>query len=142
MVGSRLLALALAAAAVAAGAVGLPGLAFWLGLLVVPPASAAAFVAASDVLEGRRLSRLRAVTTGCALTLLVVASAARTNAATGGGVPRLVTWSLVLALGCYGLPAIAWLVEPVRAPARSRPERRRRRRRSAEAETDALSRAA
>ena len=140
MVGSRLLPLALATAAVAAGAVGLPGLAFWLGLLVVPAAGAAAFVAVSDVLEGRRLSRLRAVTTGCALTLVVVASAARANAATGGGVPRLVTWSLVLALGCYGLPVIGWLLEPVRVPVRSRSERRRRRPTEPEAET--LSRAA
>ncbi len=138
-VGSRLLPLALAASAIAAGAVGLPGLAFWLGLLVVPPAGAAAFVAVSDALEGRS-SRLRALTNACALTLLVLASAARANAATGGGVPRLVTWSLVLALGCYGLPALTWLLEPVRAPARSRPERRGRR--SAEPEAEILSRVA
>ena len=75
-VGSRLLPLVLATAALAAGVSGLGGLALWLGLLTVPAAAAAAFVAVSDTLEGRP-ALLQAVTSGVALLLVVVASAAR-----------------------------------------------------------------
>src|SRR6478752_7442667 len=82
-VGSRLLPLVLATAALAAGAVGLRGLALWLGLLVVPAAAATAFVAISDTLEGRS-ALLSGVTSGVALVLVVVASAARQNSPTGG----------------------------------------------------------
>jgi hypothetical protein len=122
-VGSRVLPLTLATAAFAAGAVGLSGLALWLGLLAIPAAAATAFVAVSDTLEGRP-SLLRAVTSGIALGLLVVACAARSNAV--GGTPRLATWSLLLALLSYSAPVVAWVLEPVKVT-RTRPERRRRR---------------
>jgi hypothetical protein len=124
-VGSRLLPLVLATAALAAGAVGLSGLALWLGLLAVPAAAAAAFVAVSDTLEGRP-ALLRAVTSGVALALVVVASAARENAPTGGAASPLALWALLLALLAYGVPLVAWLLEPVRVPKRTRPQRRLR----------------
>ena len=135
--GSRLLPLVLATAALAAGATGLGGLALWLGLLVVPAAAAAAFVAISDTLEGRP-ALLSAVTSGVALLLVVVASAARQNTPTGGAASPLATWGLVLALLAYVVPLVAWVLEPMRVPGRTRPQRRLR---PAEAD-ELLSRAA
>ena len=120
--GSRLLPLVLATAALAAGAAGLGGLAVWLGLLTVPAAAAAAFVAVSDTLEGRP-ALLRAVTSGVALALVVVASTARQNAATGHASPPLATWGLLLALLAYGVPFVVWVLEPMRVPKRTRPQR-------------------
>jgi hypothetical protein len=124
-VGSRLLPLVLATAALAAGTGGLGGLALWLGLLAVPAAAAAAFVAISDTLEGRP-ALLRAVTGGAALALVVLASAARQNAPTGSGASPLVTGALVLALLAYGIPLVVWMLEPMRVPRRTRPQRRLR----------------
>ena len=136
--GSRLLPLVLATAALAAGASGLGGLAIWLGLLTVPTAAAAAFIAASDALEGRP-ARLRAVTSGIALGFVVLASAVRENAATGAAVSPLATWALALALLAYTVPVVVWVLEPVRVPRRAR--RLRRRLRPAEVD-ELLSRAA
>jgi hypothetical protein len=137
-VGSRLLPLVLATAALAAGAGGLRGLALWLGLLVVPAAAAAAFVAISDTLEGRP-ALLCAVTSGVALVLVVVASAARENAPAGGAASPIATWGLVLALLAYAVPLVTWVLEPIRVPRRTR--RAQRRLRQAEAD-ELLSRAA
>lgn len=137
MLGSRLLPLVLATAAFAAGVSGLPGLALWIGLLTVPAAAAAAFVAVSDVLEGRP-SQLRAVSSGLALALVVVASAARSNAPTGASASPLATWALVLALVAYAVPLVAWVIKPARMP---RETRSRRRLRPAEVD-ELLSRAA
>jgi hypothetical protein len=123
-VGSRLLPLVLATAALAAGASGLGGLALWLGLLVVPAAAAAAFVAISDTLEGRP-ELLSAVTSGVALVLVVVASAARQNPPTGSAVSPLANWGLVLALLAYAVPLVAWVLEPVRVPRRTSSQRLR-----------------
>ena len=124
--GSRLLPLVLAAAALAAGTLGLGGLALWLGLLAVPAAAAVAFVAVSDALEGRP-ALLRTMTSGVALLLVVLASAARANAPTGGAAAPLATWGLVLALLAYGIPLVAWVLVPARVPQRtSRPQRRLR----------------
>ena len=124
--GSRLLPLVLAMAALAAGAVGLGGLALWLGLLAVPAAAAVAFVAVSDTLEGRP-TLLRAVTSGLALALVVLASAARENAPAGAAPSPLATWALLLALFAYGIPLVVWVFEPVRVPSRTRTQRRLRR---------------
>ena len=136
--GSRLLPLVLAAAALAAGTAGLGGLALWLGLLAVPAAAAVAFVAISDTLEGRP-ALLRTLTSGVALLLVVLASAARANAPTGGAAAPLATWGLVLALLAYGIPLVVWVLEPMRVP---RPAARRQRRlRPAEVD-ELLSRAA
>ena len=122
---SRLLPLVLATAALAAGAVGLGGLALWLGLLAVPAAAAVAFVAVSDALEGRP-ARLRAVTGGLALALVVLASAARENAPAGASPSPLATWALLFALFAYGVPLVVWVFEPVRVPSRTRQQRRLR----------------
>jgi hypothetical protein len=125
VLGSRLLPLALAAAALAAGVGGLQGLALWLGLLVVPTAAAAAFVAVSDALDGRP-AILSAVTSGVALALVVLASATRENAPAGAATSPLATWALLIALLAYAIPLVAWVLEPVRVPRRTRPQRRLR----------------
>jgi hypothetical protein len=136
-VGSRLLPLVLATAALAAAAGGLGGLALWLGLATVPAAAAVVFVAVSDALDGRP-ALLRAVTSGTALALFVLASAVRENAPTGAAASPLATWALILALSAYAIPFVAWVLEPVRVPHRTR---RPRRLRPAEAD-ELLSRAA
>jgi hypothetical protein len=125
VLGSRLLPLALATAALAAGAEGLDGFALWLGLLAVPAAAATAFVAVSNVLEGRA-ARLPAVSSGLALALVVLASAARGNAVTGAAAPPLATWALVLALLAYTIPLVAWVLKPARMPREARAQRRLR----------------
>jgi hypothetical protein len=124
-VGSRLLPLVLATVALAAGATGLGGLALWIGLLAVPAAAAAAFVAVSDTLEGRP-AFLRAVTSGLALAFVVLASAARENAPAGASPSPLATWALLLALFAYAVPLVVWVFEPVRVAGRTRPQRRLR----------------
>ena len=138
--GSRLLPLVLATAALAAGQLGLGGLALWLGLAVVPVAAAAAFVSVSDVLEGRP-ALLTAVTSGVALALVVLASASRSSAPAGAAVSPLATWALVLALLAYAVPLVAWVLEPVRMPRGRTSSQRRRRLRPAEVD-ELLSRAA
>lgn len=138
--GSRLLPLVLATAALAAGQLGLGGVALWVGLTVVPAAAAAAFVAVGAVLEGRP-GMLAAVTSGIALGLVVLASASRSSAPAGGSVSPLATWALVLALLAYGVPLVAWVLEPVRMPHRRTSSQRRRRLRPAEVD-ELLSRAA
>ena len=124
-VGSRLLPLALATAALAAATAGLGGAALWLGLAAIPTAAAAAFVAVSDVLEGKD-ARLCATTSSVALAFLVLGCAVRSNAAVGTAAPPLATWALFAALFAYAVPAFAWTLEPMKVT-RTRPERRRRR---------------
>jgi len=114
----------LATAALAAGSVGLGGLALWLGLFTIPAAAAAAFVAVSDLLEGSA-GLLRAATISLALGFVVLACAVRSNAAVGAAAPRLATWALLAALFAYFVPTVAWVLEPVKVT-RTRPERRRR----------------
>ena len=106
--GSRLLPLALAAAALAAGTVGLGGLALWLGLLAVPAAAAASFVAISDLLEGRP-ALICGVTNSLALGFIVLECAVRSNAIAGATAPPLATWALIAALIAYSVPAFAWV---------------------------------
>jgi|SRR5579862_1477034 len=139
-VGSRLLPLALATAAFAAGALGLGGLALWLGLFAIPAAAAAAFVAVSDLLEGK--SRLvYAVTSSLALAFIVLGSAVRSNAAVGAAAPPLAMWALLAALFAYSIPAVAWALEPVKVT-RTKPERRRRRPRPVVEQVEVFERAA
>ena len=124
--GSRLLPLVLATAALAAGTLGLVGLALWLGLLAVPAAAAVTFVAISDTLEGRP-ALLTAGTSVAALLFVVLASVARSSAPTDGAAAPLATWGLVLALLAYGIPLVVWVLEPMRVPRRTaRPQRRLR----------------
>jgi hypothetical protein len=123
--GSRLLPLVLAMAALAAGAAGFGGISLWLGLLTVPVAAAAAFVAVGDTLEGRP-ALLRAATSSVALALFVLASATRENTPVGAAASPLATWALAFALLAYAVPLVAWVLEPVRVPRRTRPQRRLR----------------
>jgi len=117
--GSRLLAPGIALGALLADAAGVHGLALWLVLLAVPAAAAAAFVGVSDALAG--LGAMRGVTASLALVLLVVGSAAREGAPRGASVPALAVSSVVLALVCYGIPALAWLLVPLRPVRTARP---------------------
>jgi hypothetical protein len=117
--GSRLLAPGLALGALLADAGGVHGLAFWLVLFAVPAAAAAAFVGVSDALTG--IGALRGVTASLALVLLVLGSAVREGAPRGASVPTLAVSSVVLALVCYGIPALAWLLEPMRPVRTARP---------------------
>lgn len=119
--GSRLLPLSLAIGALVADSTGLHRLAFYLVLLAVVGAAAAAFVGVGDLLEGTG-GRVRAVTTGLALALLVLGSAVRANAAVGGHVPAVAVSAVVGAVLLYVLPVLGWLVEPL-APKHARPVR-------------------
>lgn len=101
--------------ALLAQAGGLDGAALYLGLVAVPVAAAAAFVAVSDVLE-ERPALIRATTSGLALLFVVVASAVRENAAHGAGVPALAVSALVGALIVYALPVLLWVLEPYMRP--------------------------
>jgi hypothetical protein len=109
--GSRLLPLSLASGALLADAAGIHRLGFWLVLLAVPCAAAAAFVGVADVLDGRN-ARLRAGGTTLALALLLLGSAVRDNAPHGRGVPALAISAVLGAVLLYGLPALAWVLEP------------------------------
>jgi hypothetical protein len=122
--GSRLLPVSLAVAALGAGALGLQQIALFLGFLAVPAAAAAAFVAISDVLESRP-ARLRACTCAFSLVLLVAASADRYGAPTGASTPRFATLAIVAALLVYAVPLVVWVLEPlVVRPGRKRSDLR------------------
>jgi hypothetical protein len=120
--GSRLLPLVIALAALVAGAAGSDGLAFALVLAAIPCAAAASFVAVSDALEGRA-ARLRAVSTTVALSLIVVGCTVRASAPRGGHVPPFAISTLVAAMIVYTLPALVWLLEPLRLRPRPAPVR-------------------
>jgi hypothetical protein len=113
--GSRLLPVALATAALLADAAGLHQIAYYLVLLAVVGAAAAAFVGVGDVLEGKG-GLLRASTSVLALALIVLASAVRAGAPVGGHVPVLAISAAVAAVLVYVLPVFAWLAGPVRLP--------------------------
>lgn len=109
--GSRLLPLCLALGATLADSTGAHHLAVWLVLGAVPCAAAAAFVAAGDVLEGRP-GWVRAITTGGALVLLLVASAVRHGAPVGGAVPAVALSAAIGAAVLYLVPVVFWLLQP------------------------------
>jgi hypothetical protein len=117
--GSRLLAPGLALGALLADAGGVHGLAFWFVLLALPAAAAAAFVGVSDALAGS--GAMRGIIATLALVLLVLGSAVRQGAPRGASVPALAVSSVVLALVCYGIPALVWLLEPLRPVRTARP---------------------
>jgi len=121
--GSRLLPVALATAALLADAAGLHQIAHYLVLLAVVGAAAAAFVGVGDVLEGKG-GHLRAATTVLSLALLLLGSAVRAGAPRGGHVPVLAISSVVGSVLIYLVPLLAALVGPVPAlrpaPARER----------------------
>ena len=109
--GSRLLPLSLALGALLADAAGAHRIAFYLVLLAIPGAAAAAFIGAGDAFEGKG-AWLRGISTTLALTLLVLGSAVRENAPHGAAVPSLAVSAVVAAIVVYGMPALAWVLEP------------------------------
>lgn len=125
VVGSRFLPLALATAALAAGTADLGGLALWLGLLAIPCAAAAAFVAVSDRLEDK-VKLVHPASAALALAFLVLGCAVRSNAAAGTAASPLATWALLFALVAYAVPSITSALAPAKVT-RTKPERRRRR---------------
>jgi hypothetical protein len=102
--GSRLLPLSLALGVVLADATGFHRVAFYLALLAVVGAAAAAFDAVSRYLEGAG-GPARAATTSLALALLVLGSAVRAS---------------VAAMLLYISPALGWFLAPL-APKPSAP---------------------
>jgi hypothetical protein len=107
--GSRLFPLSCTLGALVADATGAHKAAFYLVLLAIVGAAAAAFLGAGEALEGAG-SWLRAVSTGLALALLVLGSAVRANAPHGAGVPALAVSALAAALFAYALPLFVWLL--------------------------------
>jgi hypothetical protein len=118
--GSRLLPLCLALGATLADTAGAHRLAVWLVLIAVPCAAAAAFVAAGDVLEGRP-AWARAITSGGALVLLVVASAVRHGAPVGAAVPAVALSAAVGAAILYLVPVLLWVLQPASSSTSARP---------------------
>jgi hypothetical protein len=118
--GSRLLPLCLALGAALADAAGAHHLAPWVLFAAVPCAAAAAFVAAGDVLEGKP-AWARAITTGGALVLLLVASAVRHSAPVGGAVPAVALSAAIGAVILYLVPAVFWLLQPASSSTSGRP---------------------
>jgi hypothetical protein len=119
--GSRLLPVSLATGALLADVVGLHKVAYYLVLLAVVGAAAAAFVGVGDVLEGKG-GVVRAASTVAALAFILLGSAARAAAPAGGHVPVLATTAVVAAVLSYLLPLLGLLFGPVASP-RPRAER-------------------
>ena len=120
--GSRLLPLFLALGTLVADAAGLHRLAFYLVLLTVVGAAAAAFVCVGSYIEGTG-GVVRAGTTGLALALLVLGSAVRANAPVGAHVPAVAISAVVGALLLYALPALGWFLAPLAPKPAARPVR-------------------
>jgi len=120
MLGSRLLPLTLAIGALLADASGAHRVAFYLVLLAIPGAAAAAFLGAGDAFD-KEGAWLRGISTTVALTLLVLGSAVRENAPHGAGVPTLAVSAVVAAVIAYAIPALAWVLEPLLPHPRTRP---------------------
>jgi hypothetical protein len=120
--GSRLLPLSLALGTALADATGLHRVAFYLALLAVVGAAAAAFVGVGGYLEGSG-GLVRAGTTSLALALLVLGSAVRENAAVGAHVPALSVSAVVAAVLLYAFPALGWLLAPFAPRPSARPVR-------------------
>jgi hypothetical protein len=110
--GSRLLPLVLALAALVADVTSHERVASYAVLLAVVGAAAAAFVGVGSLLEGKG-SVVQAVTTVLALVLLLAGSVVRASAPVGGHVPTLAVSTLVLAGVVYAVPLLGWLLEPL-----------------------------
>src|SRR3954471_4414916 len=110
--GSRLLPLSLALGAFIADAAGLHHLAYYLVLLAVVGAAAAAFAGVGEWLEGKG-GLVRAGTTTVALALLLLGSPVRSVPPGGAHGPVLAVSTLLLAALVYALPLLSWLVEPL-----------------------------
>jgi hypothetical protein len=106
---SPVVPLTLALAAAAADGAGLHRVAFYLVLLAIPTAAAAALNAAGDLADGRPVVA-RSVCSAAALVLLVVSSAVRANAAVGAELPPIALSALVGCVGAYAMLGAVWLV--------------------------------
>ena len=115
---SRLLAPGIALCALLADAAGIHGIATWLVLIALPAAAVSAFAALGDAL-GDDKPWLPAVTATLGLVLIVLASAVREGAPRGAAVPTLALSALVAALVCYAIPALVWVLEPLRTGLRT-----------------------
>lgn len=122
--GSRLLPFLLVVGALLADGGSAHRAAFYLVLLAVPAAAAAAFVGVADVLEGKP-ALARGITTSVSLVLLVLGCAARSGAPAGAAVPKVAISAAVAAAVLYSVPLVGWLLEPLR-PRRRAPQRSRR----------------
>lgn len=118
--GSRLLPLVLVLGALLADGAGVHRIAYYLVLLAVVGAAAAAFLGISDALEGKKHGRLRGTTSSLALVLLLAGAAARAGAADGASVPHVALSAAVAAVVVYALPLVGWVLEPL-APRRRAP---------------------
>jgi hypothetical protein len=110
--GSRLLPLSLVLGAALADAAGAHELAALVLLVAIPCAAGAAFVAVSDLLEGRP-ALVRTLTTVGALVCCLVASAVRHSAPAGSAVPALALSAVVAAAVLYAVPVVFWVLQPV-----------------------------
>jgi hypothetical protein len=120
MLGSRVLPVAFATCALLADTAGLHRVAFYLVLVAIPLAVAAACVGVGDALEGKG-AWMRGISTTVALTLLVVGCAVREGAPQGAAVPAFAVSAIAAALIAYALPGLAWVLEPLRVRPRVRP---------------------
>lgn len=109
--GSRLLPLLLALGATLADAAGAHQLGGLVVLLAIPCAAAAAFLAVSDALEGKR-AWIRAVTSVAALAFLLVGSAVRHGAPAGAAIPAIALSAVIGAAILYLLPVVLWVLQP------------------------------
>jgi hypothetical protein len=121
--GSRLLPFFLVVGALLADGGSAHRAAYYLVLLAVPAAGAAAFVGVADVLEGKP-ALARGTTATLALVLLVIGGAARAGAPEGAAVPAVAISAAVAAAIVYCAPLVGWLFEPVR-PRRRAPQHER-----------------
>ena len=110
--GSRLLPLSLVLGAAFADLAGIHPLAGLVLLIAIPCAAGAAFVAVSDLLEGRP-AVVRTFTTVGALVCCLVASAVRHGAPAGAAVPALALSAVVAAVVLYAIPVLLWVLQPV-----------------------------
>jgi hypothetical protein len=110
--GSRLLPLSLVLGVVLTDLVGAHQLAALVLLVAIPCAAGAAFVAVSDLLEGRP-ALVRTVTTIGALVCCLLASAVRHGAPAGAAVPALALSAVVAAVVLYAIPVVLWVLQPV-----------------------------
>jgi hypothetical protein len=110
--GSRLLPLSLVLGAAFADLAGAHQPAGLVLLIAIPCAAGAAFVAVSDLLEGRP-AVVRTFTTVGALVCCLVASAVRHGAPAGAAVPALALSAVVAACVLYAVPVLLWVLQPV-----------------------------
>ena len=123
----RAIPVALVVSAALADISSAPQLAFYVLVVAVPFAAAAALAAYGELVDAaergaeRTNERLQAVCAGTALTLLVIGTAARAPLVGEGLVPPLGTSTLLLCLGALLVQALAAGAAQIKTPARVPP---------------------